>query len=492
MTDSLQQLQPFLLHEELKQHQAASLLQQYKQQNVDQYLKLEDEYYVRKAKELRTLCCQFVQNQRDFVTAIDFNPEFDTPQAQALAAELQLSMAIIRTLHDSVTQLAREYEFVVSYNLLNRLDELSNVARHLAVLLRELESLCTGCGCPGAVLIIARQPFPGILKRYKQIPADELVVEMLTTSQFPYTYGKLKIHHAADNSINYTPNKKMTTNQLFESQTFDIQLENNRYLAKVPIKFIVGTTQFSQISFSLNLIHKSTKHQVVIETERSDKFISFVNDSQWVEYFILLLKEEIYYIEEGKYLYEEVSHTRVISILEKYFHLCLRIYKRSTSHHRPLPIEPLKALLNKISENKISIPQFDTFMSILAPSLKVIKYQRHVLELWSQGLIFYFIDNEEVKQYLLGKEKRFLLQFSPDHPYIWIVKYCSGGEIKEMHIDMKIDLTGDRSSKSVVNYIETNPEFAELTEICQYDYKLNTISFVNKEETLNLVKLAIK
>ncbi|EFA75887.1 hypothetical protein PPL_10459 [Heterostelium album PN500] len=515
----LQQLQPLLLLDELRQHQLASVERQKSlvgggTTEFDCYLAEEEEYYVKKAKELRVMCASFVQHQRTFVGAIDFNPEFDTQYAMALAQEISQGITIIRTFVDCIRQLVFHAEFVVSYNLLHKCVDLENLSRHLAILLKEIESFQqSGVGCPAAVLVYSRQPFPGILKRYKQIPADEMIVEMLTTSQFPYTYGKLKIHHLNNQSTQYHHNHSLipnnnsnsninssssssnninssnssssinssscsnsikhnnnnnNKNNLFEQQTFDIQLEGSRYLAKVPIKLMHGTTQFSSLGFSLNLIHKSTKHQVLIETEPSDKFIAFVNDSQWVQYFSLLLKEEIYLLDKEQYVYEKVSHSRIINILQKYFHLCLKIYKRMTSHHRPLPIEPLKSMLNKISD-KLTIEQFDKFMSVLSPSLKVIKYQRHAKDLWNQGLIFYYIEKEE---------------FSLDHAYCWMIKYFSGGEIKEIIVDMKTDLTGDRQTKSIINYIDSNLQ--DFTEICQFDYRNNTISFVNKDEILTL------
>ncbi|EGG20213.1 hypothetical protein DFA_07334 [Cavenderia fasciculata] len=584
-----QLLQPVMMLEELKQHYRTSEQQQRYLQQLDEeldepcswsdsetattlsstntessssiynlaswddFLKQENDYYTKKCKELKFVCSSFVQKQRAFVSQIDFNPDFDREEASQLAQEMHQAITIVHTIQASVSQLIRQAQFVVTHSLTSKLADLENMASHMGILGVELQAMVqTGTGCPSAVLVFARQPFPGILKRYKQIGSDEFVVELLTTAQFPFTYGKLRLVHCDEvQSLcltdKRTNNKEKTSAPLttpvnstaappnmIEQQWFDIQVENGRFLAKIPIKLMQGTTRFTSFKCSLALIHKSTKHQVAIETSLSDRFISFVNDQQWIEHFALLVKEEIFLLENGQYLYEQVSHSRILDILLKYFHLCLKIYKRTNSSHRSLPIEPLKLLLNRISKTKLNILQFDQFFSILTPVFKVIKYQRHALDLWGQGLLYLFIDQDEVRQLLLTSTKlsntignsiidnnnntqnnqptecinnndnndkkgkcRFLIQFSVEHPYSWVIKYVEQEiisslsseppQIKELIIDMKKDLTGDRSNKSIVTYLENNlPNFSE---ICQYDYKQNNYSIILRDEIFAQIKI---
>eukprot|EP01132_Coremiostelium_polycephalum_P002736 gene2736-3396_t len=593
-SELLLQLQPLLLIEELKKHQLKSLERQNQLGNesktdatdsyckYEEFMKQEHDYYYKKAKELKTLCQTFVQKQRLFISELKINPEaLDSlisnhnnhnnstcqylRKNQLLISEITQVIAIVQTHNDGLSQLIREFELVESSLLSEKQVELYNLSKHLQILLKELESLpysnlegggtTAAAAQDSAVLVLVRQPFPGIIKRFKYIQNEEFIVEMLPSSNFPYTYSKLKVHclaspsiisnlgscninnnqnnqnnsidqllppltsqssvsqHQQENSSSTTNNNSFSSttpsssilppiltqpnsppspkpkSSLLEQQTFDMLLEGSRYIAKVPLKFIKGTTQFSTLKFSLNLIHKTTKEQVTIETEESEKFISFVNDSQWVEYFCLLLKEEIYLMENDRYLRTVASHYKVVTTIQKYFHLCLKIYKRSIHPYMPLPIEPLINLLNQVSEyQQLTIDQFDSFISILSPSFKVLKYQKHAIDLWNHGLIFLFLTNEKAKEYLNNVQGRFLLQFSSSHPYCWVIKYFDEGLVKDILVDMKNDLAGDRSNKSLVNYIELNLGNDKFKEICQYDYKQNIIQFVNKDEIINSIK----
>ncbi|EGC28560.1 hypothetical protein DICPUDRAFT_100099 [Dictyostelium purpureum] len=665
--DLLQQLQPLLLIDELKQHQIQSVNKQkqlkdlttYNAKTIDQFMKDEHDYYSKKSKELKLLSSNFIARQNRLISqGFSISQEYSDNtnktgdqvyeqqtqhvlQATALLIqEIAQTITIISTLISSIEQLELQFEFVVTHSLQQKLLELNNLSKHLSILLKELEKFSVSFsntiesnsplqletdGFNSAVLVFTRQPFPGLIKRYKQMQLDELTIEMLTTSHFPYTYSKLKIifenvslnpsnattsnnnnsnnnnsnpasqtntpsssplsssgnnnipsvsdsNNNINNSnnnitnsgnVNIIPSSNIQDNnnnnnninddnqslELVEQNSFDLfpSENSNRFISRIPLKFVRGTARFSKLKFSICLIHKVTKEQFNIETDLSESFIVFNNDSQWVDFFCELLKNEIFLkqdninvslsnqinllslqppqqkqedsplrvsSEESKqhkqeYFYTKVNHLRVIKTIQKYFTVCLNIRKSLLQQYYPFPNESLQYLLNQISENIISCDEFDSFISILSPVFKVIKYQKNVIDLWNLGVIFTFISNDKVKELLLSNisntsnidpTKRFLIQFSENHPFCWVIKYLvpsiepqpqslqSLYEVREIYIDMKTDLPGDRSNKSILTFIETNKNLLNnLKEVCQNDLKQNQVRFIKKEEVRTII-----
>lgn len=271
-------------------------------------------------------------------------------------------------------------------------------------------------------LIIIKQPFPDIFSKNKLIQNDLLQVRAILS---PYSSDKVlfgKVHC----SIVFDPeqsttlsNQKMISNDIRE-------LCSDTLIASFPLKFLQGTRR-SKVYCKFVMICKTLdqKNSFTIESELSNPFIVITNESQWDAAEEVLIKWDLFKNQPN------ISYPYFCNILQRHF---LIGTKQDLSHPiRGLSLDDFDYFYKFYFNNEqiITQAQVVTFWSWFGKTLKEIKYQRYIRDLWQNGLIYGCLQRSTVENILKGQPQgTFIIRFSERYPGQFGIAYVKDVRIK--------------------------------------------------------------
>jgi hypothetical protein len=214
-------------------------------------------------------------------------------------------------------------------------------------------------------------------------------------------------------------------------------------------KFLVGTRKNAvNLRFSVSVKCNESLH--TIESELSNPFIVITNECQWAEAEGTLIKKEAF----AGHL--EVAWPKFANVFHMHFVRATRqdVNRPSRAFHQG----DFEYLHDKFFGNKatITLKDFEHFWSWFGKGLHILRYQRHVGNLWKNGLIYGFIAKDAVHRALsTEKPGSFLVRFSENHPGSFAVAYRHLDEIK--HYLVKSDDIGQK--KTLPDFLQECPQF---------------------------------
>lgn len=164
-------------------------------------------------------------------------------------------------------------------------------------------SICISCDMSDvryslATLVIVKQPFPTVISKNKQLPDEQLQVQLLTSSNLKVqSISQMKAVLLSD-----AAHGKGATSKMIEG---DMQnLDTTTRISKFPIKFLAGTKKApATMRFGMQLQLVGASSPITVESNASAPLVVITNECQWEGSAGTLLKKEAF------------SHGRVSSFI---------------------------------------------------------------------------------------------------------------------------------------------------------------------------------
>ncbi|PRP87817.1 hypothetical protein PROFUN_04291 [Planoprotostelium fungivorum] len=317
-------------------------------------------------------------------------------------------------------------ESVEMHQLLALEQDLIYHKKQLTLYSTELQNFQKEGSIPVYGLHIIAQPFPDSVKQHKSID-EPLNVRMLSGAKFDTRPACTIRAEIIDSSNQKGPaQKKSTTSALVENGE---KLINEAGVASFnDLKFPTGTRLKSiRIRFTARFNVSDLRggiHSVSIESEPTNAIVVKTNENQWHEAEGILLKKTAF----GNL--NEITWFRFSNWLQ-------RRYLGATKQNSQFPVRPLSTYdfqyIHALKfDNKPIITQkhFDNFWHWFGPLIHKIRYQRHVLALWTRGYICGFLTREEVESVLKNEQiGTFLIRVS-ERSDQFAVSYQSAESVK--------------------------------------------------------------
>eukprot|EP01101_Sappina_pedata_P008874 TRINITY_DN500_c0_g1_i1.p1 TRINITY_DN500_c0_g1~~TRINITY_DN500_c0_g1_i1.p1 ORF type:complete len:729 (+),score=230.74 TRINITY_DN500_c0_g1_i1:157-2187(+) len=328
-----------------------------------------------------------------------------------LANSLNATSNVLKEMYRSVEMrsedLTRWESMVLEVNLMQR---------QLNLYIQELLQYA-GNAIPNALLclVIIKQAFPIVLVQGHQLRDDELVVQLLTGACVNVKIlSKVKASIMADgNKVSNSEDKLIDGDEQ--------EMDPKTLVVKFPLHFPKGTRK-SASCFRFTVLAQSTQKypnssnmtpfSTTLESEISLPYMVMTNQKQWEACEGVLLKKEAF----GEHV--EIPWPQFSNTLQRIFVRALA--RESREKTRPLSADDLHYLKNSRffgGRHTINQTGFDAFWNWFGKCLQVIRYQRHVLKMWTAGYIAGFVNKAAIDQILINqKPGTFIIRFSETKP----------------------------------------------------------------------------
>jgi len=349
-------------------------------------------------------------------------------------------------------------ESVEMHQLLLLEQDIHYFKKQLALYSTELQNFQKDGSMPVYGLHIIAQPFPDSVKQHKSID-EPLNVRLLSGAKFDTRPACTIRADIIDSSNQKGPaQKKSTGSALVENGE---KLINEVGIASFnDLKFPTGTRLKSiRIRFSARFNVSDLRgsiHSISIESEPTNAIVVKTNENQWHEAEGILLKKTAF----GNN--NEITWFRFSNWLQ-------RRYLGATKQNLQFPVRPLSTYdfqyIHALKfDNKPIVTQkhFDSFWSWFGPLIHKIRYQRHVLALWTRGHICGFLTREEVESVLKNEQiGTFLIRVS-ERCDQFAVSYQSAESVK--HYLVKNDDTHG-AKRTLPDFLRDYKDFACILQL---------------------------
>lgn len=241
--------------------------------------------------------------------------------------------------------------------------------------------------------------------------------------------------------------------KIFINETQPIDFLTNS--ASFPLKLTQGTRRAKvHVLFALQISitdSKGTKSSHLIESEISNPFVVITNESQWDATEEVLFKWDLF----DKY--QEISYSYFCNVLQRHFIL---VTKQDLSHpKRSLSLDDFDYIYEHYFKNvsRIKLQHVTTFWSWFGKTLKELKYQRYIKELWQNGLLYGCLQRKLVDCILQGQPNgTFIIRFSERHAGQFGIAYVKNDRIKH-YLVMPKDIAG--AKKTLSDFLSDHTQF---------------------------------
>jgi len=345
---------------------------------------------------------------------------------------------------------------------LHRVDYLRNEFQlqmhQLQLYIHEIEQLNLGqvLTKPIASLVIARQPFPNVPSKGSQLGEDELVVQLLTGASTVVSAC------SAIKGIITTENTQGRANDEKAISGNTQPLDHSLLKAKFPITFEEGTRRnAARMRFIVEVQLQQMGHTTTGTLEsvnNSSPFVVMTNQKQWEGCEKTLLLRDAF----GSSL--EISWLQFANALQRQFIRATRQEPQNNS--RCLSSFDFAYLHDKFLANRNVFLQreYEAFWNWYGKCIQVIRYQRHIGQLWQEGLLYGFMTREEVDMALSGEPPgTFVLRFSERHAGQIGIAYVGAQVNSIKHYLVQPNDTA-ASKVTLPDFLREKPQFAHMLQ----------------------------
>lgn len=263
-------------------------------------------------------------------------------------------------------------------------------------------------------LVILKQPFPLVISKNKQLPEDQLQVQLITSSN---------VSIVSVSQVKASILSEVTQGKGSTAKPIDAHIQNlnpSTRIAKFPLKFNAGTKKASAtLKFSMQLTLQGNTAPITIESNQSLPLVVITNECQWEGSAGTLLKKEAF--STGQL---EITWARFANTLQYHF---LRATRQELARPRRILTKfDMNFFHSKFFESKTHIGQkeYEEFWDWFGKAVQKIRYQRHIGSLWQTGMLYGFMGRDEVNAALKDQESgTFILRFSERHAGQFAIAY---------------------------------------------------------------------
>lgn len=420
------------------------------------------------------------QNQKNFISLAQqsTNSQQISQQFQPLANEQK---ELKDHIESEIKALIECYDRVILeppdlQKLLWLKQDLEIQLKQTELLMVELNRLLTpNSNAALACLVILKQPFPQVISKLKQIPEEQLQVQLLTASSIHIqSITQVKAALLCD----ITHGKGGSTKALeCESQNLDPATR----IAKFPLKFMAGTKKApGNIKFGMQVVISGNKSPLTVESNISSPMIVITNEIQWKDSAGTLLKKEAF--SNGQL---EISWEKFANTLQHHFLKATR--QELKNPRRTLSNYDLHYIQTKFFNSKTLISQkdFDEFWSWFGKAMQTLRYQRHIAALWQNGLIYGFMGREDVDAALNNQDPgTFIMRFSERNNGQFAIAYT--GTERPTNIKHYLVQPNDTAAakKTLPDFLADQPQFVTLLVLTNDPNGNPTFMKVSKHQAL--------
>ena len=294
---------------------------------------------------------------------------------------------------------------------------------------------------PAVALFVERHPFPNVVRQHTQIREDELTVCVLTGATVHILNtddmkARVVVEHAKTQQSGGTSTPP-TTEPALGNAVQPVRTESLR--AFFPVKFIEGTRKSpARLTFTLNLsvsqCGSPSPLKVSLSSEPTPPFLIMTNQRQYE------------FCERELLIRHAFSNNAKSARWECFVNALQAQFIRSTRQEPCNPVRPLSShalayfkeqfFHSDASSTKTMVTRKEVrqFWSWYAYTLQVLRYQRHMAQLWERGLFYGFMSKEDSVALLQHgmpsggscPPGTFVIRFSQSHAGQFAVAYSSG------------------------------------------------------------------
>lgn len=351
-----------------------------------------------------------------------------------LRAVEQLYQNTVLTLGDLNKWLSLRHQFAI---------QSSQLDLYQRELLQLTEHKAGGAQC-FATLAMTERPASSVIFKGKHF-GQPYVVHLLTGANVDLTcVSKVKASIVCESHLWKGKVAKKSMNE----DTKVIEL--HQHVVQFQPKFLVGTRK-NAVNLRFSVAVRSDDAVHTIESDLSNPFIVITNECQWAEAEGTLIKKEAF----GGHL--EIPWARFANVFHMHFIRATRqdVNKPARAFHAG----DFEYLHDKFFGNKqmVSYKDFDQFWSWFGKGLHILRYQRHVGNLWKSGLVYGFIAKDAVHRALSNERPgSFLVRFSENHAGSFAVAYKHIEEVKH-YLVKPDDIAGPK--KTLPDFLQECPQF---------------------------------
>jgi len=293
-----------------------------------------------------------------------------------------------------------------------------------------------------AAIVIIKQPFPLSIRQNKPLEG-EITVRLLSGSTYTAVpSGPIQVQIVTSSSSKSQKNPLTVKNENKDMEN-GVAVFNN-------LIFPHGTRK-KAIHLKFKIPIKVGNIECIIESKLSKPFIVKTNENQWQEAEGILLKMEAFEEENG------VTWFKFCNVLQRRY-----LYATKQDQQHPLRLLTEQDFVyiyhTKFNPNKSPTPsttitpkQFDVFWKWFGPNLYKIRYQRHMIQLWTKGIICGFINRNEAAEILQkAPTGTFIIRFSERCPGFVITYTSNEIEQEEREIRHYLIQDGDVGTKKTL------------------------------------------
>jgi len=327
---------------------------------------------------------------------------------------VEAQYALMNTLQQESTQLKNLVaQHLLSPGELHRIDYLQNElalqSTQLQLYYHELDQLRTGQALnqPLVTLAIVRQPFPTVPSKGAALEEDSLVVQLLMGA----TVSVQQCSPVKAVLVSDAPLTKGDA-KLIENDTQ--MMERQFMVAKFPLVFKEGTRKASiKIRFEMDVevLQSGRSIKASVESVCTKPFVVMTNQKQWEACERPLLQGDAF----GTHT--EITWNQFANALQRQF---IRATKQDPSTPaRCMSIFDFTYIHDKFLAKRptLFLREYDAIWNWYGKCMQVIKYQRHMAQLWQGGLMYGYMTRQEVDMALRNERPgTFIMRFSERHP----------------------------------------------------------------------------
>lgn len=257
-----------------------------------------------------------------------------------------------------------------------------------------------------AMLVIESQPFPNVYKDKTRIDEEPpVVIKLLKCSTLKIVEVstiKVTCVVTCNNELVQIPMENPFTH--LDPTTLTAKYNLSRFGS-------ASKMQAAYLKFELS-IKTETGAQLLISSPPSRPFVVTAHESQWEEAMRVLFISDVY--KDAKQVQWKVFANELTS----YFCKAIR---QDLMKSRGLSLGDFyflqKHKLYCADDGAVSVNQYYNFWEWFGKILRELRFKKKLLPLWNLGLIYGFIDKDQLMQYMqYQKPGHTLLRFSDSHP----------------------------------------------------------------------------
>eukprot|EP01121_Diplochlamys_sp_Union-15-3_P004908 TRINITY_DN15110_c0_g1_i1.p1 TRINITY_DN15110_c0_g1~~TRINITY_DN15110_c0_g1_i1.p1 ORF type:complete len:155 (+),score=14.72 TRINITY_DN15110_c0_g1_i1:80-544(+) len=132
--------------------------------------------------------------------------------------------------------------------------------------------------------------------------------------------------------------------------------------------------------------------------------------------------------------------------------------------------------------------EYTQFWEWIGPSLKKIRYQKHILGLFEQGYFCAFLTRIEAEQILVNKRSgSFILRLSTRYAGEFVVSYLPGEKLPVRHYLIKATDTADKK-KTIADFLGQYSIFKYIVQVMTLDNGETQYNARKKDDVLRKYK----